>query len=88
MDTSGFYHQGFMLRAGQFVYAPGFSLMRELKDTYSYPVEGWMWYDSAEEAAAAFGVAVSEINLDLPLEEPGTFELLTVTFTQAAQDGQ
>lgn len=68
MDTSGFYNQAFMLRAGMFVYGPTFSLVRANKDTYTYPVEGWYWFDSAEEAATAFGVSVEDINLDLPPE--------------------
>lgn len=69
MDTSGFYSQDHMLRAGQFVYGPGFTLLRADHATYTYPVQGWYWFDSAEEAAAAFGCAVTDINLDLPPDE-------------------
>jgi hypothetical protein len=29
------------------VYGPGYELLRENKDTYSYPVEGWSWYDNS-----------------------------------------
>ena len=68
MDTSGFYNKDFMLRAGMFVYAPTFTLLRADKDTYTYPVGGWYWFDSADEAAAAFDVPVEDINLDLPQE--------------------
>ena len=68
MDTSGFYNKTFMLRAGKFVYGPTFTLLRADKDTYTYPVEGWYWFDSAEEAAAAFDVNINDINLDLPQE--------------------
>ena len=68
MDTSGFYNKDAMLRAGKFVYGPGFTLLRDLKDTYTYPVNGWIWFDSAEEAAASFDVNVEDINLDLPVE--------------------
>lgn len=67
-DTSGFYNKGFMLRAGQFVFGPDFTLLRADQATYDYPVEGWYWFDSAEEAAAAFDVPVEDINLDLPQE--------------------
>lgn len=69
MDTSGFYNKNFMLRAGQFVHGPGFSLTRELKDTYRYPVAGWYWYDTAEQAAVAFDVDMLDFNLDLPPQE-------------------
>lgn len=68
MITCGFYNQDAMLRAGKFVYGPGFTLLCEEKDTYTYPVHGWTWYESAELAAAAFGCAVEDINLDLPVE--------------------
>ena len=47
-NTSGFYRQHEDLiweYAPNFVYAPNYELLRELKDTYDYPVEGWTWYD-------------------------------------------
>jgi len=65
MDTSGFYNKDAMLRAGKFVYGPGFELHRDLKDTYTYPVNGWIWFDSAEVAAASFDVNIEDMNLDL-----------------------
>ena len=68
MDTSGFYHPYHKLRAGKFVIAPDFELRREYKDTYTYPVGGWTWFDSAEAAAAAFNCLVDDLNLDLPPE--------------------
>ena len=70
MDTSGFYNKEFMLRAGKFVYGPGFTLLVADKDTYTYPVEGWYWFDTAEEAATFFGVSVDDFNLDLPPDTP------------------
>lgn len=69
MDTSGFYSKDFMLRAGKFVFGPGYTLLRQEKDEYTYPVHGWYWFDSAEEAFAAFELTPEEIeqfNLDLP----------------------
>jgi hypothetical protein len=46
-DTSGFYkydeEQWFY--APNAVYAPTYTLLREFKDTYNYPVDGWNWYD-------------------------------------------
>jgi hypothetical protein len=47
-DTSGFYRQNEELNweyAPNFVYGPNYTLIKELKDTYTYPVEGWSWYD-------------------------------------------
>ena len=35
------------------VIGPGFSLIKEQKDSYSYPINGWTWYNSRDEAVAA-----------------------------------
>jgi hypothetical protein len=46
--TSGFYKQneeGEWMYAPNFVYAPDYTLLKEDKDTYTYPVDGWTWYD-------------------------------------------
>ena len=67
-NTSGFYHPYHKLRAGKFVIDPNFELRSELKDTYQYPVGGWTWFDSAQEAASAFNCSIDELNLDLPPE--------------------
>ena len=46
-STAGFYKQEgeIWIYAPNFVYGPTFELRKELKDTYTYPVEGWTWYD-------------------------------------------
>lgn len=46
-DTSGFYklEDENWLYAPTFVYGPNYVLLREKKDTYEYPIEGWTWYD-------------------------------------------
>ncbi|MEJ7931003.1 hypothetical protein WG922_13590 [Ramlibacter sp. AN1015] len=52
--TSGFYaYQGELLFAPNYVLNKHFELWREHKDTYTYPVHGWTWFDSEEEASAA-----------------------------------
>lgn len=35
-----------------------YELWREQKDTYTYPVDGWSWYDSEEEARTVLNVPV------------------------------
>jgi hypothetical protein len=56
MDTSGFYKfegtEGFY--APNFVYAKDFELLRENHTTYTYPVHGWWWFESLEQAQAYF----------------------------------
>lgn len=55
--TSGFYNvdpDGVTLLFGRFyVLHRDFELHRHLKDTYTYPVYGWSWYESEEQARAA-----------------------------------
>jgi hypothetical protein len=46
--TAGFYKQNEeeqWMYAPNFVYAPDYTLLKEEKDTYNYPVDGWTWYD-------------------------------------------
>lgn len=46
--TAGFYRQNEELNweyAPNFVYAPDYTLLKEEKDTYEYPIDGWSWYD-------------------------------------------
>ena len=48
IDESGFYKKfedGSWVCAPNFVYGPDFELVKDLKDTYIYPVDGWSWYD-------------------------------------------
>jgi hypothetical protein len=46
-STEGFYKQveGDWIYAPNFVYSENYELKKELKDTYIYPVNGWVWYD-------------------------------------------
>jgi len=66
-DTSGFYKYEVdietMFYGPNFVYGPydTFQLFRNQHDTYTYPVEGWYWFDSQEEAYTFF-------NIPLPTE--------------------
>ena len=48
-DTAGFYKLNEVNEwefAPNFVYAPTYTLLKEEKDTYTYPVDGWTWYDT------------------------------------------
>jgi hypothetical protein len=49
-NTSGFYKQneeGSWIYAPNFVYGPDFELIAENHESYTYPVDGWVWYDIA-----------------------------------------
>ena len=58
MDTSGFFKNdsGMVLNGPNFVLGGSYSLYKEQKDTYTYPVEGWYWFDSEEELQALLPV--------------------------------
>jgi hypothetical protein len=47
--TAGFYklEDGNWQYAPNFVDAPNYQLLKENKDSYIYPVDGWEWYDES-----------------------------------------
>jgi len=57
-NTAGFYknNQGELLYAPNFVEAPTFTLLKEEHQAYAYPVDGWYWFTSGEEAYSFFGL--------------------------------
>lgn len=52
---------GMLFEGPNAVYAPTFTLLKEDKDTYTYPVEGWIWFDTEDEARAYFGLPPVEV---------------------------
>lgn len=59
MDTSGFYkldNETTLLYAPNFVAAPEYSLDKTIKNDFTYPVNGWYWFDSEEEAKQFFNL--------------------------------
>lgn len=62
MDTSGFYknEDGHLLTGPNYVLSGSYSLYRELKDTYTYPIGDWYWFDSIEEACLFFQIDLPE----------------------------
>ena len=44
-----------LLSAPTAVYAPGYELHKVLRDTYTYPIDGWSWFESDQQARAHFG---------------------------------
>ena len=60
--TQAFYklHEGLLLQAPNAVLAPDYELRKELKDTYTYPVDGWTWFNSEAEAYWAFELTQPE----------------------------
>lgn len=55
---SGFYkaEDKTLLYGPTVISGPGWDLIADIHETYTYPVEGWYWFDSEEEARAFFGL--------------------------------
>lgn len=57
MDTSGFYKLDVDLLYGpNFVLNANYELRRETHDQHSYPIDGWFWFDSEQEARLFLGL--------------------------------
>jgi hypothetical protein len=73
METAGFYFNdnNYVICALNYVHGPygQFSLTKELKDTYIYPIGGWHWFNSEEEAYNFFGIPWSSNVYTQGLEE-------------------
>lgn len=53
--------EGGLLCAPNFVHAPGYSLVAESKDAYTYPADGWYWFDTQAAAESFFAAAAAPI---------------------------
>lgn len=61
-NTQGFYKlDGDLLYGPNFVLNANYELRKETKDNYTYPVDGWYWFDSEIEARAFFNLPSPEI---------------------------
>jgi hypothetical protein len=60
MHTSGFYKKDndSLLYAPNWVQSKDYTLIRSDKDKYSYPIDGWSWFDDAATAYTANGLPV------------------------------
>lgn len=54
-----------LLGGSMMVIGPTFELYEHDKDRYEYPIEGWYWFDTEEQARIFF-------NLPEPKLEPGS----------------
>ena len=59
--NEGFYKYSDTLWYGpNFVESPTYVLYKEQKDIYSFPVDGWYWFNSLEEATTFFGLNIED----------------------------
>jgi len=50
------YDSEMLLEGPNFVLNKDYELRAETKDQHTYPVDGWYWFDTLEEAEAFFGI--------------------------------
>lgn len=57
-DTAGFYKiiEDELVYAPNFVYSKNYELLKENKDNYELPIDGWNWFETREEAVLFFGI--------------------------------
>lgn len=56
-ETAGFYKlDGVLLHGPNYVLNANYELRKETYDQHQYPVDGWYWFDTAQEAHAFFGL--------------------------------
>jgi hypothetical protein len=56
--SAGFYkYEELTLHHGpNYVLAPEYELLKETKDDHTYPIDGWYWFDSIEEAREFYNI--------------------------------
>ena len=64
----GFYKNdnGTLLFAPNFVESNDFQLYKENKDNYTYPIQGWYWFDTQQESETTLGIEYSIDNFNIP----------------------
>lgn len=50
----------YLLKAESDLFGPGWNLFTVDKDIYTYPVEGWWWFDTDKEAEEFFGMSLPQ----------------------------
>jgi len=77
---SGFYRvdpDGITLLFGRFwVLNALYELHRELRDTYTYPIDGWSWYESESEARLVLNCPVPKTQEEIREEKLAELEAL------------
>lgn len=56
------------------VYGTNLFLVESLKDAHTYPVDGWFWFNTEDEARAFFNIPIQPEESNLPTTEELTVE--------------
>ena len=65
MNEQGFYKlDGSLLYGPNFVLNANYELRKESKDSHSYPVDGWSWFENENAARSFFGLKLLVLDKD------------------------
>lgn len=48
----------YLKKSEKYVFGPNFQLVADLHEQYKYPVEGWHWFETDEEASSSLGFSL------------------------------
>ena len=74
-----------LLSAPNFVFGPDFELKAEDKDTYEYPVNGWYWFDTLDDAIAFYATQTPDGVVSITNRQGKLLLLLSETVTVGEQ---
>jgi hypothetical protein len=80
-----------LLVAPSFVRGPGFDLFAETHAENTYPIEGWYWFDTLDEAMAAMqttSVSISPVQAKIALHRAGLLETAEAIVAAAGVESQ
>ena len=43
------------------IFTGGYALLPQFKDTYTYPIDGWYWFNTPQEAAQFLGFSYASL---------------------------
>ena len=63
---AGFYklENGELIYGPNFISGPGIEIWKEDKDNHTYPIYGFYWFDTLEEACNYFGLDITNYQSD------------------------
>ena len=79
MEAIGFYKldNGQVLFVEKYIISAEYQLSIEEKDLYTYPIYGWYWFNSKEEAYSFFNIEIiiDESQNQLPFPSPSIYNI-------------
>jgi hypothetical protein len=55
---------GDLSQSNQIFFPDGTFILSDLHEQYTYPIDGWYWFDSEQQAREFFGLPLIDITVD------------------------